>query len=110
MRVRAHHFLTLLAAAFVLSMPVWAHTDSVHLDLDHTVTISGTQLSPGHYDLKVQDSGNEVSVMQDGNLIAQVPCKWIQLPKRSDYSDIQFTNDKITGLDFNGKTEAVRFD
>ncbi|HKS81980.1 MAG TPA: hypothetical protein VJR23_10795 [Candidatus Acidoferrales bacterium] len=110
MRLRAHHFLSIVAAAILVAVPVWAHTDSVRVQLTHTVTISGTQLKPGSYDLKVQDSGNDVNIFQDGNKIAQVPCKWVQLSKKSDYSDVQFTKNRITELDFHGKTEAVRFD
>lgn len=109
MRLRAHHYLSILAASILVAVPVWAHTDSVQLQLDHPVTISGTQLKPGDYNLKVEDSGKDVNIFQDGNKIAQVPCKWVQLSKKAEYSDVQFTKNRITELDFHGKTQAVRF-
>lgn len=109
MRLRAQHYFSFLAAAVLMAVPVWAHTDSVHVQVDHTVTIAGTQLNPGDYDLRVQESGTQVSVLKDGNVIAQVPCTWIQLSKKSEYSQVQFSENEITEVDFQGKTEAIQF-
>lgn len=109
MRLRARHCVSIIAASILAAVPVWAHTDSVQMQISHTVTISGTQLKPGDYDFKVENSGKDVNIFRDGNKIAQVPCKWVQLPQKSEYSDVQFTKNQVTEIDFHGKTEAVRF-
>ena len=108
MRLRAMHYLPVLAV-ILLAAPVWAHTESVQLQLIHSATIAGTHLSPGHDDFKVKDSAKEVNVVENGNVIAQVPCKWIQLTRKNPYSDVQFNKNQITELDFSGKNEAVKF-
>jgi len=109
MRLRVKHYLTGLAAAAMLTAPVWAATKSVDLDVDHTVTIAGTQLAPGDYSIRVKEGAAQADVTQDGNVIATVPCQWIQLPQKSTYSEVQFNNNTVTEVDFNGKSEAVKF-
>jgi hypothetical protein len=109
MRLRVNHYLTGLAAAAMLTAPVWAGTKSIDLDVDHNVTIAGTQLAPGDYKISVPEGATQANVMQNGNVIATVPCQWIQLPQKASYSQVQFNQDKVTEVDFSGKTEAVQF-
>ena len=71
--------------------------------------IAGTQLSPGDYEIKVKDGATQASVVQDGKVVAQVPCQWIQLSKKPVNSQVISSNNQITEVDFSGKTEAVQF-
>jgi hypothetical protein len=109
MRLRVKHYLTGLAAAAMLTAPAWASTKSVDLAVDHTVTIAGTQLSPGDYSIRVKDGATQAEVTQNGNVIATVSCAWIQLPQKSAYSAVQFDNNTVTEVSFSGKSEAVTF-
>ncbi len=108
MHIRAKHYLAGVAVVF-LALPLWSHTESAQVDIDHPVTISGTQLQPGQYELRVKDYANQAVVTKDGNVVAQVPCHWIQLPKEPQYSQVMFTKNQITEVDFGGKTQAVEF-
>jgi hypothetical protein len=108
MRLRPKHYLPGLAV-ILLAAPLWAHTESVEMQINHPVTIAGKQLNPGDYNFKVKDAAKQVDVMRDGNVVAQVACNWVQLSKKAPYSDVQFTKDQITEIDFGGKTEAVKF-
>ena len=108
MRLRAKLYMAGLAVA-LLSIPVWAHTETVRIVLDHPATISGTELKPGNYQFKVKDATDEVNILKNGDFVAKVPCKWVQLDKKAAYTDVQFNKSTISELDFGGKTEAVTF-
>jgi hypothetical protein len=107
MRIRAKHFLAGVAV-LSFSLPVWARTESAGLTVDHSVTISGKQLAPGDYELRVADKGTQVTVMKDGSVVVQVPCHWIQLPNKPDATEVQTSGDQVTEIDFKGNTEAVQ--
>jgi hypothetical protein len=108
MFIRAKHLVTGVAAIF-LAFPVWAHTETTTVGISNPTAIAGTQLAPGEYEVKVQDAANQVSVIRDGKVVAEVPCHWIQLPKKADSSEIILTKNQITQIDFRGKTEAIQF-
>jgi hypothetical protein len=110
MRIRAEHILTGLGLGFLfLALPVWAHTESTQIEISSPTVIAGTQLKPGDYELRVKDGAPEASIVQDGKVVAEVPCQWIQLPKKAESSQVLLSNDKITEIDFGGKTEALQF-
>jgi hypothetical protein len=110
MRIRAEHLLTAFGLGFLLlALPVWAHTDTTQMEISSPTVIAGTQLKPGEYELRVKDGATQASIVQDGKVVAEVPCQWIQLPKKAESSQITFSNDQITEIDFGGKTEALQF-
>lgn len=97
-------------ALVALALPVWAHTDSIRYVATHPVTIAGVQLAAGTYELKADDSTNQVTVQKDGGaVVTQVPCKWIQLPQKPQASEVLSNQSEVTQLDFSGKTEAATF-
>jgi hypothetical protein len=108
MRIRAKHLITGLGV-LCLTLPVWAHTDSTELEITQPTVIADTQLSPGDYEIRVKDGATQASVVQDGKVVAEVPCQWIQLPKKPVNSQVISSNNQITEVDFGGKTEAVQF-
>ncbi len=108
MRIRATHLLAGLGVVF-LTLPVWAHTNSTEVEINNPTVIAGTRLNPGDYEIKVKDGASQASIIQDDKEVAQVPCQWIQLPKKAENSEVIFSNDQITEIDFGGKTEALQF-
>jgi hypothetical protein len=107
MRIHPKYFLAGFAA-ILLALPVWAQTESTDLTIDHPETIGTTQLQPGDYHLRVKTDATQLEVEQNGAVVAEVPCHWIQLPNKPDATQIQTSNDKITEIDFSGKTAAVQ--
>ena len=107
MFIRTKHLVTGIAAIF-LAFPVWAHTESTTIEIRNPTAIAGTPLAPGEYELKVQDAANQLSVIRDGKVVAEVPCRWIQLPQKAGDSEVQFTENQITQIDFGGKIEAIQ--
>jgi uncharacterized membrane protein YvbJ len=107
MRLKVSQFLGLLTL-LTLAMPVWARTDSAPLQSDGTITIGGTQLKAGDYQLKVEDNANELLITHEGKVVAQVPVRWIQLPSKSKETQVDLNNNQVVEVDFAGKTQAVQ--
>lgn len=112
MCVRPKHYLGVLAV-LTMAMPVWAgkkssHTDSAPFDTLQAVTIGTTQLQPGHYTFEAKESGNQLEIRKDDNVIATVPCHWIQLSKKAQDSEVLSDRNRVIQVEFEGRTEAVK--
>ena len=96
-------------AVLVLSLPIWARTDSAQLVIDHPITIGTQQLKPGIYDLKANDAQNQINVVraEDGKTVASIPCEWVQLAQKPRQTEILFNADRVVEIDFAGQTKAV---
>ena len=92
-----------------LSLPIWAHTDSAQLVIDHPVTIGTQQLKPGSYNLKANDAENQISIVRadDGKTIASIPCEWVQLAQKPRQTEVLFNADRVVEIDFAGQTKGV---
>lgn len=109
MRIRFGEVIAGLAI-FVMAAPVWARprTDTAQLDVTDTITVAGTELQHGTYKLQAEENGNQLRISRDGKLIAEVPCQWVQLPKKADQTQVISTGNHVDEIDFHGKTQAVQ--
>jgi hypothetical protein len=98
-----------VVAVLVLSLPIWARSDSAQLVVDHPVTIGTQQLAPGTYNLKANDGEKQISIVRadNGKTVASVPCEWVQLAQKARQTEVLFNADRVIEIDFSGKTEAV---
>ena len=98
-------------AVLILSLPMWARTDSAQLVIVHPVTIGTQQLEPGTYDLKANEGENQISVVRsdNGKTVASVPCQWVQLAQKPRQTEVLFNADRVVEIDFAGKTKGVAF-
>jgi hypothetical protein len=108
MRFRLLQSLTILAV-LALATPIWARTKSVDLRLTDPTTIGTSQLQPGEYQLKAEEGANQVTILRHGKVVAEVPCHWVQLQSKPSQSQVLFTSDQITEVDFGGDTQAAQF-
>jgi hypothetical protein len=108
MRIRTKSYLAVIAM-FGLSLPLWARTNSVPLEVDHTLTIGNQQLSPGQYNLKANDGDNQLRIVRsdNGKTVATIPVQWIDLSQKARQSEVLMREDRIVQVDFDGKTKAV---
>jgi hypothetical protein len=108
MRIRTKSYLAVMAM-IGLSLPLWARTNSVPLDVDHTLTIGNQQLAPGQYNLKANDGDNELRIVRngDGKTVATVPVQWIDLAQKARQSEVLLREDRVVQVDFDGKTKAI---
>jgi hypothetical protein len=100
-----------VAAALVLSLPMWARTNSAQLVIDHPVTIGTQQLEPGSYNVKANDGENQINIVRsdNGKTVASVPCEWVQLAQKPRDTEVVFNADRVVEIDFGGKTKGVAF-
>jgi hypothetical protein len=108
MRFRLLQSLTILAV-LALATPIWARTKSVDLRLTDPTTIGTSQLQPGEYQLKAEEGANQVTILRHGKVVAEVPCHWVQLQSKPSQSQVLFTSNQITEVDFGGDTQAAQF-
>jgi len=111
MRRHARYCVGLLGI-LMLTAPAWSsgskHTDSMTLDVDQATTIGNTQLMPGHYTLKADESQNQLDVIHEGKTIATIPGQWVSLDQKADSSEVESENNRITEVKFQGRKEALK--
>ena len=112
MRFETKHYLAVVAI-LILAMPLWAgknssHTYSAHFEASRVTMIGTMELQPGNYTFEAKEAQNQLDVIMDGKVIATVPCQWIQLPKKAIGSAVQSDENRVTEIDFEGRTEAVK--
>ena len=108
MDIRKKSYLAAITI-FGLSLPLWARTNSVPLQVDHTLTIGNQELKPGAYNLKANDGDNQLRIVRsaDGKTVATVPVQWIDLSQKARQSEVLMNEDRIVQIDFDGKTKAI---
>ncbi|MHB8756086.1 MAG: hypothetical protein ACYC92_14195 [Candidatus Acidiferrales bacterium] len=109
MRIRVSPLVAALAVV-VFTCPVWAHSESTRLRLNHTTTIGSTSLRPGKYTFSADTSMSQVMVRRNGKLVATVPGKEVTLKNKSPYTAVVFNGRKIQEFQFGGKMQAIKVD
>jgi hypothetical protein len=101
----------LAALAFsLISLPVWAaHSGSMSWELHETTTIGGAQIKPGNYLFRAEEGQSELQIIQDGKVIAKVPCSWTHLTTKAPESEVQILNNQMIQVQFAGRREAIQF-
>lgn len=94
----------------LISLTVWAaHSDSISWELHETTTIGSAQVKPGNYLFRAVEGQSELQIIQDGKVIAKVPCGWTHLMKKAPQSEIQILNHQMIQVQFAGRREAIQF-
>lgn len=99
-----------VVAILLFAAVVWAstRTDTMRYDVTQTTEIGNTQLNPGSYTLKANESQNQLRVLHDGKLVATVPCHWVKLNHKADTSEILSNKNQVTRVEFQGRQEAAK--
>jgi len=110
LRLNWGKYLTAVAFSFI-TLPVWAaHLDSMSWELNEPTTIGNAQVKPGNYLFRAEEGQSELQIIQDGKVIARVPCRWTQLASKAAYSEVRTLNDQIIQVEFAGRIKAIQFD
>lgn len=109
MKIRVAPFVAFLSVLF-LSCPVWAHSESTPLDLSQPATIGNTTLRPGQYKLVADLNADQVRVESNGKLIGTFTGKTVALRSKSEQTAVIFDGQRISEIEFAGKTEAIKLD
>jgi hypothetical protein len=100
--------ILVLGAALLLASSAFAGTKS--LQINHPVTVNGTELKPGEYKFEWQGSGPnvELSIMKGNKVVAKTAAHVVELATPADY-DAAITrktdngSESLSGLRFQGK-------
>ena len=102
-----------LGLALLLSTGAFA-ANKAGLQLDHSVSVNGTNLKAGDYKVQWEGTGPnvELSIMQGKNVVAKVPAHIIELSTAYPHdAAVTRTTDgggsSLTGLRFQGKKLAI---
>jgi hypothetical protein len=82
---------------------------TVTWSVSQPTTIGNAEIKPGDYELRVEEGQTQLQVVSHGKMVAQVPCRWIQLPSKAAASEVEVDSNKVTGVEFGGKTAALDF-
>jgi hypothetical protein len=96
----------------VMTLPVWAKSNpkdslSTTITISSTASLNSVTLAPGEY--KVVAEGKQAKFERDGKLVAEAPCTWVTLSSKPPYSEVMTDHNRITEIDFSGKTQAIKF-
>jgi hypothetical protein len=100
-------------AVLLLTFPFWGRPEAVRTDTAHWITyektnIGNAELKPGNYQLQTRETENRLDILRDGKVVVQVPCHWIQLPKKSDETEVVTDRNEVLEVQFEGRTEAIQ--
>ena len=102
-------YLVVAGSLAIFSLPALARTNTLSWRVDQPVTIGTTQLKPGSYQLKAEEGQSELQVRQNGQMVATIPIHWVQLPSKSNSSEVETDSGKVTEIHFSGTTAAIQF-
>lgn len=110
MRFRVSSLLV-LACLFGLSAPVWASNLSMRTWFAHKTKVANVWLKPGQYRFVANTSTGQVQVESrgSGRVVARVKGDWVNLAKKSSYTEVVSTNHVVQEIRFGGKKKAVQF-
>jgi hypothetical protein len=93
----------------LVALPLWAaRVDSIDWAPTRSMTIGGMQIQPGQYQLKAEEGKAELQVIAKGKVVATVPCHWTELPAKASDSQVSTDGDKVTQVQFVGRTSAIQ--
>jgi len=112
MKLHAKCYLGVLTV-LILTMPAWAgknssHKDSIDYDVSQVTMLGGTQLQPGHYTITAREAESHLDIVQNGKVIATVPCQWVRLPKKAEQSEVSSDGNHVNEVEFEGRMEAAK--
>jgi len=112
MKVHGRIYVGVLSV-LILTAPAWAsknssHKDSTEYDATQVMMVGDTQLQPGHYVIHATEFENQFDILQDGKVIATVPCQWVRLPKKAEQTEVSSDGNHLQQVQFEGRKEAVK--
>ncbi|MFZ0039008.1 MAG: hypothetical protein WAK91_16400 [Candidatus Acidiferrales bacterium] len=104
-------FILSAVVVLALAVPSWAaHKDSTQWTVTDTATIGSSTITPGDYQIRAEEGGNQLEVLKAGNVVATVPCHWVHLNQKAEYTEVLIESNNVSEIHFAGKTEAIKID
>jgi hypothetical protein len=112
MYLHPKYSVALLGGLLLTVVPALAgglkHTDSTEFDVTQMTKIGTTELAPGDYVLRGKESQAQLDILQNGRVVATIPCHWVRLDKKAEMSEVYSTGSQVTEVKFEGRLEAAK--
>jgi hypothetical protein len=97
-------------ALLLATLPVLgAHIYTVTWTVSQPTMVGSSQIKPGDYIIQAEEGQSTVQIISHGKMLMEVPAHWIQLPSKAAVSQVEVDSNKVTGIEFGGKTAALDF-
>lgn len=97
-------------ALLLATMPVFgARMYTVTWTVSQPTMLAGSEIKPGNYIIQAEEGQSTVQVISHGKMLMEVPAHWIQLPSKAAASQVEVDSNKVTSIEFGGKTAALDF-
>jgi hypothetical protein len=97
-------------ALLLAALPVWgAHMYTVTWAVSQPTMVGGSEIKPGEYMIRAEEGQSTLQILSHGKMVAEVPAHWIQLPSKAAASEVEVDSNKVTSIEFGGKTAAIDF-
>jgi hypothetical protein len=111
MAIRVSRWIVAASALAALSLPAWAaHRDTANWSTTETTTIGSKTLSPGNYEFRAEEDAQQLQILQNGKVVAEVPIHWYQLSSKPSETEILASQNNVTEVHFAGRTDAIKVD
>ncbi len=111
MSIRVSRFIVTASALAALAFPSWAaHRDTARLTTKETTTIGSKTLTPGDYELRAEEGSQQLQILRDGKVIAEVPIHWYQLSSKPAETEVISNQNSVQEVHFAGHVDAVKVD
>jgi hypothetical protein len=71
--------------------------------------VGDSEIKPGDYMIRAEEGQSTLQIMSHGKMVADVPAHWIQLPSKAEASQVEVDGNKVTSVEFGGRTAALDF-
>jgi len=109
MHLSIKKYFPIFALSLITSPICAAHTNSALWEPAQPMTIGDIQVDPGKYQLKIDEDLTDLQVIQGGKVIATVLCYWADLPQKAADTEVKVNNNRVTEVQFKGRSAAIRF-
>jgi|ERR1041385_2079962 hypothetical protein len=106
---------TALAISALISISAFAgdktKTEKKHVTIIEDITVNGTVLKAGDYDVKFDEAAGELSILKDGKVKAKVPAHLQARSDKAKDTSVRMLNKggvaELTGVTFGGWNQDV---
>lgn len=95
-----------IVMGLALALPLWAKPLKKTIELYSPARVGNTSLPAGQYEMILNEK--EATFEKNNKVVVETPYQWKQTAK-APTDAMLFDNDKLTGIEFSGKSQAIEF-
>ena len=94
-------------ALVALALPAWSRTEQMNLNVQpQGIMIGHTQIPAGSYELRIDSSKMDLTVLKEGKVVTDAHGEWVKLPAKADDSEVMYDGNRLVQVQFERSNEA----